>query len=201
MTKGQETRRAILEQAAQVFSVRGYFGASMDDLLQATKLTKGGIYNHFASKENLALEAFDYAMELYSARFKEFLAGKRNTRDRLLAFTTLFRSVVDDPMLPGGCPVLNTAVESSDDTNPALRERAQQACDDWREFIVRTITRGAELGDVRPGTDAQAVASVMIAAVEGAMMLHKLYDDKRHMYRTTDHLVAFIESFLQEKTL
>lgn len=200
MSKGAETKQAILEQAAQVFSVRGYFGASMDDLLKATKLTKGGIYNHFASKEDLALEAFDYAVSLYRARFKALAEGKRNTRDRLLVFPQFFCDVVDHPVLRGGCPVLNTAVES-DDTNPALRTRAQMACDEWRRFIVRTVTRGMELGDVRPDTDPQTVASIMIASVEGAMMLIKLYDDNKHMYRAADHLAVYIESFLQEKPL
>lgn len=170
----------------------------MEDVLRATKLTKGGIYNHFESKESLALASFDYAVSLYDERFKELIVGKRNTRARLLAFIYLFRSVVDSPILRGGCPLLNTSVES-DDTNPALRERAQQACNDWRRFIVRTITRGAELGDVRPDTDADVVASIMIGAVEGAMMLTKLYGDNTHMYRATDHLAIYIESFLQEK--
>jgi TetR/AcrR family transcriptional regulator, transcriptional repressor for nem operon len=198
MSKGEHTRQIIIEQAAQVFNLRGFYGASMEDVLQATKLTKGGIYNHFVSKEALAVEAFDYAVSLYQERFRELFTGKRDTRERLLAFIYLFRGVVDNPILRGGCPVLNTAVES-DSNNPALRERAQQACDDWRQFIVRTVTRGEELGTVRTGTDPEAVASIMISTVEGAMMLTKLFDSNSHMYRATDHLAIYIESFLQEK--
>ena len=200
MSKGQHTRQAIIEQAAQIFNVRGYSGASIEDLLRATNLTKGGIYNHFESKESLALAAYDYAVSLYDARFRGLIAGKRNTRDRLQAFIELFRSVVDNPVMEGGCPLLNTAVEA-DDTNPALRARAQHTCNAWQQFIVRTITRGMELGDVRPRTDAEAVASVMIASVEGAMMLTRLFTDNSHMYRATEHLSVYIESFLQEKTI
>ena len=47
-----------------MFNRQGYVGASMRDLVDATGLEKGGIYNHFGSKEQLALEAYDYAMTL-----------------------------------------------------------------------------------------------------------------------------------------
>ena len=58
-TKGIETRRRIVELAAPVFNRQGYVGASMRDLISATGLEKGGIYNHFGSKEMLALERYE----------------------------------------------------------------------------------------------------------------------------------------------
>ena len=60
LRKGEATRRLILERAAPVFNQRGYAGASMSELVEATGIEKGGIYNHFGSKEDLAVEAFDY---------------------------------------------------------------------------------------------------------------------------------------------
>ena len=53
--KGSATKQRIVEAAAPVFNQRGYWGASMADLMAATGLEKGGIYNHFGSKEALAL--------------------------------------------------------------------------------------------------------------------------------------------------
>ena len=63
MAKGEQTHQMIVARAAQVFNRQGYFGSSLDDLMHATGLKKGGIYNHFHSKDELALEAFDYAVE------------------------------------------------------------------------------------------------------------------------------------------
>jgi TetR/AcrR family transcriptional repressor of nem operon len=60
MTKGEQTRRRIVEAAAPIFNIRGYEGASLSELMAATGLKKGGIYRHFSSKEELAAEAFDY---------------------------------------------------------------------------------------------------------------------------------------------
>ena len=63
MTKGEQTRRKIVEAAAPIFNKRGYEGSSLSDLMEATGLKKGGIYRHFSSKEELAAEAFDYTWE------------------------------------------------------------------------------------------------------------------------------------------
>ena len=61
MSKGEKTRRKILEKAAPLFNKRGFNGCSMQDISAATGLEKGSLYTHFHNKEQLALEAFDTA--------------------------------------------------------------------------------------------------------------------------------------------
>src|SRR5262249_16855404 len=69
MIKGEQTRKKIVQAAAPIFNQRGYEGSSLNDLMEATGLQKGGIYRHFTSKEELAAEAFDYTWEaVWSAR-------------------------------------------------------------------------------------------------------------------------------------
>jgi TetR/AcrR family transcriptional repressor of nem operon len=63
MTKGEQTRKKIVETAAPIFNQHGYKGSSLNDLIEATGLNKGGIYRHFSTKEGLAAEAFDYRWE------------------------------------------------------------------------------------------------------------------------------------------
>ena len=60
-TRGNATRRRIVEQSAAVFNKNGYSGTSMSALMAVTGLEKGGLYRHFDSKEDLAAAAFDYA--------------------------------------------------------------------------------------------------------------------------------------------
>jgi len=85
MKKGERTRRRIVESAAGFFNTKGYFGSSMNDLVRETGLEKGGIYNHFGSKEELALEAFDYAPGIMGERFRSALEGREGTLERLFA--------------------------------------------------------------------------------------------------------------------
>jgi TetR/AcrR family transcriptional regulator, transcriptional repressor for nem operon len=195
MRKGQRTRQMIIERAAPVFNVHGYFGASISDLIRETQIGKGGIYNHFESKEALAVEAFEFSVELVRERFRAALAGHGRAVERLLAIVGVFRSVIDDPPLPGGCPVLNTAIEA-DDTNPPLRDRAKQVMDEWQELIIRVARKGIRTGELRSETDPEALATIITATLEGAVMLSKLYADSIHMRRAVDHLTTHIQSLV-----
>ena len=192
MSKGQETRLIILQRSAEVFNRKGYSGASMSDIMQATGLEKGGIYRHFTNKDDLALEAFDYAVGLVRLEFQAALKDKRDAIDRLRAIVSVFRAMPDGLPVAGGCPVLNTAVEA-DDTHPLLRDHARRAMDEWREYIVRATTKGIERGQVRPEIQPEALATFLIATLEGAIMLSKLYDDPTHMNRTVEHLQTYLE--------
>src|SRR5438876_5757808 len=107
MSKGEQTKERILERAAQLFNQQGYFGSSLSDIMHETGLEKGGIYNHFTSKEQLALEAFDYTVALLGQRMRDFLKGKTHAVDRLLAILSYFQSLIEDPIVVGGCPILN----------------------------------------------------------------------------------------------
>jgi AcrR family transcriptional regulator len=196
MSKGEQTHQMILERAARVFNRQGYFGASISDLMRETGLEKGGIYNHFRSKDDLALEAFDYAIALVWQRVEQELVGKTHAVDRLVAMLTAYRSLLDDPLLPGGCPLLNTAVES-DDTHPALRSRAQDAMNRWRRWIQRNVERGIAAHEIRPEVDGDLLATILITTVEGAVMMSKLYGNSTHMQRAIDYLIAYLRANVQ----
>lgn len=193
MKKGERTRRKILERSAAVFNTRGYFGSSMSDLIRETGLEKGGIYNHFASKEELACAAFDYAASLMRARFESALAGRDGALDRLFAIIDVLGGLIEDPPIPGGCPVLNTAVESND-AHPALKERAREAMNGWLRLIGSIVKEGVRDREMRLDTDPRETASVVVATLEGAIMMGRLCDDPAHMTRAVDHLKEHLRS-------
>jgi hypothetical protein len=111
---------------------------------------------------------------------------------RLSALLSYFQDLVNDPPIPGGCPILNTAIES-DDAQPALRDRARAAMDELRSTIRRILAKGIERGEVRPGVDVETWASVMVATLEGAVMLSRLYQDPVHMQRAVAYVQHCIE--------
>ncbi|HWQ15901.1 MAG TPA: TetR/AcrR family transcriptional regulator [Roseiflexaceae bacterium] len=193
MTKGEETRRRIVARSAPVFNTRGYVGTSLADLTRATGLEKGGIYNHFASKEALALAAFDYAIAEIERRYVAALEGKQAASERLLAIIHTFAQQAEAPWLPGGCPISNTALEA-DDTSPALRERAQVAMTSWHRLIGATVKRGVLSGELRADADPYMVATVLSATLEGALMLSQLYGDPAYMRRAVAHLEEYVRS-------
>lgn len=193
MNKGERTRQYIIERAARVFSTRGYFGASMSDLMEATGMQKGGLYNHFDSKDALAIASFEYSVGLVRDRITAAIKPHRKAPDRLLAVMEVFCSLVEEPVLPGGCPLLNTAIES-DDAHPVLRERAQIIMTEWRTTIHTITRKGVERGELRADVDPDMLATVLIASLEGAIMMSKLYDDPVHVRRAADYLSTYVRS-------
>jgi TetR/AcrR family transcriptional repressor of nem operon len=200
MSKGEQTRRRIVARAAPVFNTHGYSGTSMAELTKATGLEKGGIYNHFASKEALALAAFDYAVQVMSERIAAALEGSEGAVARLRALVAMFADYIDNPPVAGGCPILNTAVEA-DDTEPALRARAQAAMTDLQKLIGSTVKRGVMAGELRSDVEPRRVAVVVTALLEGAIMIGRLYQDSRMMSYAVDHLNAHIDSLIAPAAL
>jgi AcrR family transcriptional regulator len=197
-TKGELTKQRVIEQAAPVFNQRGYWGSSLRDLMDATGLEKGGIYNHFRSKDELAVAAFDHNVDLMGTQIRAALAGRRLALDRLRAVLDVYRRFVVDPPFIGGCPIMNAAVDS-DDTHPTLRRKAQQAMARLRDdTIARIVARGVERGELKADTDPDSVAVVFVSTLEGALMLSHLYGDPGHMTAAAAHLDQYVTSLSAE---
>lgn len=192
MSKATETKRRIIQQAADLFNQQGYAGASMSDIMAATGLQKGGIYNHFASKDELAIAAFDYAVEQVSQRYRRAIRSPHGAIARLQAIIHTFVTAPDEVALKGGCPLLNTAIES-DDANAGLRSRTQAAMTRWRQMIQQVVKQGIAAGEIQPSVNADEVATVLISTLEGSLMLTQLYGDRLHLQRAKTHLDQYVE--------
>ena len=171
MNKGEMTRQRIIEEAAPIFNQRGYAGCSMQDVMEATGLEKGGIYRHFESKEELAAEAFKFAI---SEAFRVRRVGADAIENRLERIKYLVRRFVDVPSpVPGGCPMMNAAIDS-DDGNPVLRGLAKEAIADWKKRLSVLVREGIERGEIHEGTDSRRISNVVVATLEGALMISRI---------------------------
>jgi AcrR family transcriptional regulator len=176
---GDATRRRIVAQAAGLLNCQGYLRAPVSEIMRVTGLKKGGIYNHFESRDALALEAFNYAFERMRRRLVTALSGRRSAGDKLRALIGVMRNARKIDEYRGGCPIMNLAIES-DDADPRLRTAARHAMGQLVGFVERIIREGIELGEFAKG-DARARANSMVAAVEGALMLSNLYKDDSYL--------------------
>jgi TetR/AcrR family transcriptional repressor of nem operon len=190
MTKGELTRKRIVEAAAPIFNQHGYEGSSLNALMEATGLKKGGIYRHFASKEELAAEAFDYTWEAaWKARFLH-VDEKANGIEKLKQLIANFidrRSPV-----PGGCPVLNTAVDA-DDGNPILRSRVGKALRSWTGRLQAYVEEAQQQRDAKPDVDPKDVATLIVASLEGALMMSRIQRNEEPLRRVQSHLNEYLD--------
>ncbi len=191
MRKGERTRQEIIRKAAPIFNQRGYDGAALSDLMRASGLEKGGIYRHFSSKEVLAAEAFDYAWrETLDARIHD-LETLSNSVDRLKQLVANF--VERRGVIPGGCPLLNTAIDT-DDGNSVLRERARKALRSWRSYLISMIRDGIKSREIRPRVNAKKLATLIISSLEGAVMLCRLERSEEALRHVQAHLDSYLET-------
>ena len=194
MSKGQLTRERIIAQAAPLFNQRGYEGCSIQAIMEATGLEKGGIYRHFESKEELAAEAFDYAWTLVMAKRRHNLDTIPNHADRLQQHIANFAA---SSGLPGGCPLLNTAVDSANG-NPVLRQRVRKALQEWQSQLHGILRDGIEAGTIRAGIDLQFAANRIIGSLEGAMLISRIERNDHSLHQSLQQLSAWIDSELRQ---
>ncbi len=196
MRKGEQTRQEIIRKAAPIFNQRGYDGAALSDLMRATGLEKGGIYRHFDSKQQLAGEAFDYAWKLaIDTRFEGTL-GIPNTVDRLKLFVRNFRDRRAG-LVPGGCPLLNTAIDS-DDGNPQLRRKVRQALDYWLKRLQSIAEEGKQRGEIHSAIDSAELAMLIVSSLEGGLMVSRLQRRDDALDSACRHLEKYLETTTRE---
>jgi TetR/AcrR family transcriptional repressor of nem operon len=195
LTKGEKSRRNIVAKAAVVFNQRGFEGCSMQDIVEAVGLEKGSIYGHFSSKEELALEAFDFAWADTVQKRMGNLDTVDNAVDKLKLHVSNY---VDTPSFTGGCPWLNTSVEA-DDGNPALRDRARKAFRGWEEALVKIVIEGQRRGEVRLEVQPQSVATFLISTLEGATAVSRIDKRAGALALAQENLDRFLETAVRSR--
>lgn len=194
MSKGEQTRQRILERAAPLLNRHGFQAAPVSEIMRVTGLQKGGLYNHFDSKEELALAAFDLLIERIQRKVAEVHRSHDSPLAQLTAHVKLIASGGTET--EGGCPMANSMVES-DDANPALRARVAKVLEKWRLLLTHTVASGIVAGEIRADVNPDEAATRIICAIEGGSLLRHFYDDGRFLKQMGEFLIEYIERDLR----
>ena len=193
MRSSEITKAKVLKEATNLFNTKGYKSTSLSDITDATGLTKGAIYRHFENKECLEIEAFQKMMQAIFVALNEKIKAQNNTRDKLFCVLNLFQSYITNPLIIGGCPLLNVSVEV-DDTNLELKQKAQQALTVFRDSVERIIINGKTHKQVGALVNEKLVATIMISTLEGGVMMSKLQNSNSDIEIVVNHLKNWIVS-------
>jgi TetR/AcrR family transcriptional regulator, transcriptional repressor for nem operon len=196
MAKGELSKEFIVEKSVGIFNTKGYTGTSMQDVIDKTGFTKGGIYRHFTNKEELAAAAFSLAYK----QMKKAYAGTFDITDtadvKLIKFLTRMKTFMIQPPVKGGCPILNSSTEV-DDTNEPLRKIVQAAAADWEKIMIAIFEQGRQEKTFAKNLNAAKEARFMMAAIEGCIMFCKLHRDIEYGLYTADILIDRIKQLKQ----
>jgi AcrR family transcriptional regulator len=193
MRNPDATREKILKKSGILFNTQGYKATSISDITDATGFTKGAIYRHFKSKEELEKETLFHLSSIMFASTKQRIKEQLNAGDKLRAVFRYFESYVTDPVVKGGCPLLNAAIEA-DDAHPSLRKAALRILDILRDSVIAILENGIRYKQIKPQIDKEYYATLIIASLEGAIMMSKLRGDNEDIRRVIKHLEGVVKT-------
>lgn len=187
MRNPEVTKETILKESAVLFNTQGYKATSISNITDATGLTKGAIYRHFTSKDALEIQTLEHLSGLMNEKLRDRIKKQPTAGKKLRTVFRFFESYISNPPFEGGCPLLNAAIEA-DDAHPELRIAALRILNGLRTSVVSIIEKGIYYKQLKKGIDKEMYATMIIASLEGAIMMSKLHGNDDDLKRIVKHL-------------
>jgi len=181
MTKGAETRSRILDSAQTIVLAKGFSGSSIDEIISAAGITKGGFFYHFRGKADLGRALMERYLEQDEAFFSAVIERAEELVDdplqRVLVFLKLYAEAMAD--LPGvhpGCLVASFAYESQQ-FDPAVQELAAAGVQSWREIFRSRFAPVMAQYPMTRKVELDELADMLTAIMEGGIVLSRVMND------------------------
>jgi AcrR family transcriptional regulator len=147
-----DSRQEILRTAARLFQQRGYDATSMNDVAAALKLSKGGLYHHFQSKDEILYEIMNHAMEITEERVLNPVRGIADAEERLRALIRLHIEVVLSPR----DREITVMLHENHPLPPSLRKRINGRKKDYVHFLEKLMGEVQEKAQAMARKESQA---------------------------------------------
>jgi AcrR family transcriptional regulator len=193
MTKAERTKQFIIEQAAPIYNEKGIAGTNVDDILEATKLTKGAIYSHFKNKDDLSIQVAEYLLEKIASGTDQAIKKGKTAKEKIFAYLD-FNAHPLQTYIKGGCPIFNFAVES-DDNNTCLKSKVNQSLLKSQKYFASILRDGIKAREFSPSLNPEAFAFKMYASIEGAIVLCRMMNNEKPMQGLIDALKSELNSY------
>lgn len=187
----KRTRELLLQAAFREIYQSGFQAAGIDTILAATNVTKGALYYHFNSKQDLAHAVID---EIITTSFREkWLHPLRDCTDPVETLIGVVRATSVEPVVRAGCPLNNLAQEMSP-LDEDFRRRLAKVFHQWQQGIAAALRKGQSQGRVCRDVNPEEAASFLIAMYEGYVMLAKNAKDARVWNVGIKNIVGWLRS-------
>jgi len=164
-------RPQLVEAALEQFHTRGFHNCSVDDITKAAGVPKGSFYNHFASKDALAVEALQQYQQRSVWRTTD--DADRPPLARLRYRFEVMRNVLTERGYTRGCLIGNMGTELGD-LNPAVRTEVQASLDYRSAATTELLRLARERGELAPGLDPEVLGPFLTNAWEGVVTRTKV---------------------------
>lgn len=183
--RAKATRGAIIEGAASIFEVQGYGSASLAEVAERAKVTKGALYFHFKSKEDLAKAVIRTQHDMSLSRSAAILQGEHPA---LMTMKLLCRSfgqqLLDEPIVRAG---IRLTFEAS-----AFGYSVKDPYFDWISTMESLIRVAQNEGSLRTSVDAAALARYIVASFTGVQLLAEVLNGRKDLLDDIDKMWDFL---------
>ena len=193
LTKAERTKQFILETAVPIYNEKGIAGANIDDVLEATKLTKGCLYGHFDGKDDLSEQVIDLALKMVSDKIRAEVYKGKTIKAKIFAFLDFYKNPIET-YISGGCPIFNTAVQV-DDNYPFIKEKVAKVIKIGQQELTALLQEGINNGEFSKTLDPVVFAFKLVASVEGGIVMCRVLDTAKPMQGLIKSLKMELEQY------
>jgi AcrR family transcriptional regulator len=192
LSKGEETRAAILDAALKHAATHGYEALTIGVLADKLGMSKSGLFAHFGSKEDLQIATLDEAARRYNVvAFIPALAAPRGLK-RLRALFGLWLEWAERSEL-AACPIMAASAEYSSRPGP-MRDAVEQHMKRLHLEIMKAVEMAVTSGELKPETEADQVAFEAFGIIASCYQSRNLFQDPRATARAMSAFERLIAS-------
>lgn len=187
----QDTRTRMLEKTATLLQHRGYYGTSLSDILEASEAPRGSLYFHFpGGKDQLVIEATRAAADAATAELRHLLETTETPAKAVRAYAEGAAAFMRETDFTFGCPVAPVILDAAGDV-PELEALCKATLAGW-QAMIRDGCTGAGMAPAR----ATALALMVVAAIEGGLIIARASRDTTPLETIATELEAMIDAAL-----
>lgn len=193
LSKGTITKQNIINESLQLFSVKGYYNTSLNDILEATKLTKGGLYGHFKSKEDIWYAVYEEAVHIWKKIvFKDVELIDDPVKRIQKALENDLKNYLGANVFDGGCIFLNMLVELSGQSSTMSR-RVLKGIIGFSKLIQKWLREADERQLLKPDLNVSEIADFIVTSLNGCAALYASTRDSKILEITISQINFYLE--------
>jgi AcrR family transcriptional regulator len=187
-------KEKIIHESLKLFSLNGYTNTSLLDIISAAKTSKGGFYNHFASKEDLFFQVLDESRKIWRERNFNGLAEEEYSLEKIKKLLANYRDryLLDAENFPGGCIFIMFAVELGD-SRPHLSREVQKGFVGLKVMIKRLLDECKDSGEFSNGTDTDTITEILFNGMLGASVNYSVDKSAETLNHSIDSLIEYVD--------
>jgi TetR/AcrR family transcriptional regulator, transcriptional repressor for nem operon len=192
--KGDLTRQNIIEKSMQLFSLKGYFNTSIADIVQATGLTKGGLYGHFRNKEEIWYAVYAECVRIWKSIVFQDVKNIDDPLERIAkVMENSMKNYLGAGIFEGGCFLLNSLVDVAGQS-PAMSQHLLEGFQGFAHLLRRWLEEAEQQGILKEGLNPAEIANFLVTSLNGAAPLYAASHDPAVWQQTLAQLHFYLQS-------